>query len=350
MLRGLLAGFSLLALAASAGAQINGALDAGDNYGSARAVQDTPTGFGDNESEINAVFANYTDSGPLRLLVTGNLTNNSYVFFFDNRTGGCVDNVLAGGYGEIGSIGGAKCDDWGTDTDGGFGVNPIIPSVLDPDFDPDFAIEVALFDGVYYTNVIDLTVPNEPSDTRDVYLGSHIPDGTPITFDYLTLGAPVGFGGQLTSAFNNTNTAGVLGYDFGNPPGPLGDPLSATTGYEMELDATFLNREGTSFKVMVFLTNGGGDFLSNQFCPGLDGAENLGFGGDPPGTESLFDARNYTGVRYIDLLATPCPCVWDLTGDCETGFEDLVELLAGYGTTYDFQDLVGLLGDYGCTG
>ncbi len=42
-------------------------------------------------------------------------------------------------------------------------------------------------------------------------------------------------------------------------------------------------------------------------------------------------------------------CAWDLDGDGDTDFNDLVTLLAGYGTTYDFSDLVGLLGDYGCT-
>lgn len=42
-------------------------------------------------------------------------------------------------------------------------------------------------------------------------------------------------------------------------------------------------------------------------------------------------------------------CKWDLDGDSDTDFDDLVILLAGYGSIYTFQDLIGFLGSYGCS-
>ena len=64
--------------------------------------------------------------GSVRLMLTGNLqTNgNAFVIFFDNRAGGGIATTLPGGYGQFGSVGGSKTDDWGTRHRGGKSVNP----------------------------------------------------------------------------------------------------------------------------------------------------------------------------------------------------------------------------------
>ncbi len=70
---------------------------------------------------------------------------------------------------------------------------------------------------------------------------------------------------------------------------------------------------------------------------------------DSAGTDPNTD--DIRGVIVLQVeVPSGCVCVWDIDGDCDTDFNDLVALLAGYGTTYDFQDLVGLLGEYGCQG
>ncbi len=66
----------------------------------------------------------------------------------------------------------------------------------------------------------------------------------------------------------------------------------------------------------------------------------------PDGKIYYFDGA----TAELVALGSGCVCAWDLDGDCDTDFQDLVALLAGYGTLYDFQDLVAFLGEYGCQG
>ncbi len=278
-------------------------------YGAPLAVQDTPTGFGNNLSELNAAFANLSPAGDLKLALTGNLegNGNGLVIFFDTRAGGAVTTILPGGFGQLGAFGGQRVDDWGNDIDGSAGVfnPPGGPSILDPGFDPDFAVEFNVFGGTRFVNIIDLTVPNDPAEpTRDIFLGS-VPVGSgPVTQFY----APNG--GQITHDFDNSNTMGVNGL-----PGPLGDPLSATTGFEFQFSAAFLDADpGHVIKILPFLTNGGGDFLSNQFLPGLGGVDNLGFAGGLGGVP-LFDAREFDGDQFLvieQVQAIPEPGTFGL--------------------------------------
>jgi len=294
---------ALLALAGSANAAvIDGSVSPGE-YSLMLAVQDTPTGFGDNFSELDAAYANIMPDGAIELALTGNLegNGNGLIIFMDTRDGGAVANILAGGYGELGEFGGARVDDWGNDIDGDFGVTHPAggPSILDPGFDPDFAIEINTDGSTYWTNIIDMTVPNSPDQpTRDVFLGANAVNGGGTTQAYSVNG------GDVTHAFDNTNVDGVWGYDWGNPPGQLGDPLSATTGFEFLFSAAFLNADpGHEIKILPFITSGDGGYLSNQFLPGLNGAENLGGPGGLGGTP-LFDAREFDGDQFL-VVPTP---------------------------------------------
>ena len=313
---------------ARAGGTVDGQLAAGE-YAFTLGVQDTPTGFGDNLSELNAGFADVLSNGSVRVMFTGNLeTNgNGFVIFFDSRAGGGIATTLPGGYGQFGSIGGAKTDDWGTDIDGEITVNPPPggPSVMSPGFNPELSFEINAGGATndYYINLIDLNVPNEPLPNRDVFLGQNLYGNPAVTQTYLRepTATPAG---NVTHAFDNSNTAGVNGFDFGNPPGPLGDPLSATRGFEAEFDPTFINQDPlTEIKLFPFITNGGGDYLSNQFLPGVGGATNLMTAGEGPGGTPLFDTREFanpeTRFLTIPLPTIAAPNVWGVDGAWNTG-------------------------------
>jgi hypothetical protein len=302
---------------------VDGAVVPGE-YGTPLAVQDTPTGFGDEDginqgSELDAAYAAYLPDGSLRLALTGNLQDNgnSIVIFFDTRAGGAVETILGGGYGQLGTFGGQRVDDWGTDTDPDFGVSPTPggPSILDPGFNPDFAIEFNISNGSRYIYVIDMTVgENSPNQLNQaLFLGPVPVDWGAATQDYYRDGGST-FAGQVTHAWNGSNTAGVFGYDFGLPPGELGDPLSATTGLEFLLSADFLNADsGHVIKMLPFITSGSGEYLSNQFLPGLGGITNLG-GPGGEGGEPLFDAREFAGDQFIAIPGPPLPGDYNQNG------------------------------------
>jgi len=81
------------ALAVFAGASqaqtIDGAVGTGE-YPVALALQSTQTGFGNNFSELDGAYGNYTVGGAMNLAFTGNLEGNSngFVLFLDSRNGG----------------------------------------------------------------------------------------------------------------------------------------------------------------------------------------------------------------------------------------------------------------------
>jgi hypothetical protein len=288
-------------------ADIDGVVSVGE-YGTTLAVQDTPTGFGDNASELNAAYANLLPGGSLEMAFTGNLegNGNGFIIFFDTRAGGAVAEVLGDGSGKLGEFGGARVDDWGGDVDGDFGivVPPGGPSILDAGFNPDFAIEINTNGTDYWTNIIDMTVPNAPDQVnRDVFLGGNAVGGGGVTQTYFRDGGSTN-AGDVTHAFDNSNTDGVWGYNWDDPPGGLGDPLSAVAGFEFLFSAEFLNADpGHEIKLLPFITNGDGGFLSNQFLPGLGGLENLG-GPGGLGGEPLFDARVFDGNQFL-VIPTP---------------------------------------------
>ncbi len=312
-----LCAIALLSAAGAASAAVVDGLVGFGEYGNILGVQDTPTGFGDNLSELSVAYANLGVAG-LELAVTGNLEagGNGFVIFIDSKPGGALAEVLGDGYGLLGEFGGARVDDWGGDVNGDFPVVPPPggPSILDPGFNPDFAIEINTDGSTYWTNIIDMTVPNDPSDpNRDVYLGANSVNSVGVTQTYLRDGGATN-GGDITHAFNNTNTEGVWGYDWGNPPGELGDPMSASTGFEFLFSVDFLGWDGISdIKLLPFITNGGGDYLSNQFLPGLGGVENLG-GPGGVGGEPLFDAHLFDGDQFLVIPAPGTALLLGLAG------------------------------------
>jgi hypothetical protein len=296
------------ALASGAFAQVDGGLGSNEyNPGNIPlAIQTVPTGFGNNLSELNAFYGILQSNGAFKFLLTGNMepNGNGLVVFVDANNTGSVASTLPGGFGLLGEFGGRYTDDWGGDVDGNAGPPvppPGGPSILDPGFNPERSIETNIFGPDYYINVIDMTLPNAPSDNRDIYIGTNVVNNPSVVHPYVRDNGATP-AGQIEDAFNNTNVDGVNGYDFGTPPGPLGDPLTATTGFEAELSPLFVNADPLKpLRLLAFVTSGGGDFLSNQFLPGLPGSpENLGGPGGLGGTP-LFDASAFAGNQYLEI-------------------------------------------------
>ncbi len=300
---------SLGALASTARAAVDGKLGPGDSYGSPVAVQDTPTGFGNNVSELDAAYARLDALGNLSLLVTGNLegNGNGILIWLDIRAGGAVASTLMDGSGIVGSIGGTRFDDWGTDIDGGGGVSPTPGggSVFDPGFNPDLGIEINASGGFnYFVNIIDLALANNGNPNVDSYLGQNARDGSAATQNYNRNDGNVslGHGGSAVHAFDNSNSLGVT------DSSAVG-ALTATTGVEFFLASQLLAADpGHTVKAMVVISNGGGEYLSNQLlgAAGLAGSSNLESAGGTGGTP-LFDARLFAGDQYFAIPQVPEP-------------------------------------------
>ncbi|HEY3265670.1 MAG TPA: PEP-CTERM sorting domain-containing protein [Armatimonadota bacterium] len=243
-------------LAAPAAAALDGKDLPSKFGGAALATQTNGTGFGDNYSEADQLFGESAVAG-VHIGVTGNIEQNGnpLILFLDTMAGG--SNVLnaAGGTYKVTNANGLTFDD---------------------DFAPDFAVEVDAFGGQLYGNYINLQTG------ENAYVGqSKIqPTGSG---DYGFLNPAISF------AYDNSNTAGVTASDATGA-------ATATTGIEFLLDPTFFGlAPGASFKLLALFNGQGGDYLSNQFLPGLPaGTGNLG-------NPKNVDLRQYAGNQFVTV-------------------------------------------------
>ncbi len=212
-----------------------------------RATQDTPTGFGnsggnqsaDFGSELNQLFADI-DGNTLKIGMTGNLEGNfnKLWIFFDAVAGG--EASLAG-----------------DNSDGGFGEINAMTGLSFNGATMDHGIRVEVGGGFFGVNAFDLI---------DNSAGSIFSGGGP--GDLPLVNAVGGFG--TTVGWDNSNTAGVSDIDASGA-------ATATTGWEFEIDIpTFFGSAPRATNITAFVSNGGGDFLSNQALPGIGGGGNLG--------------------------------------------------------------------------
>ncbi|MEM6332213.1 MAG: PEP-CTERM sorting domain-containing protein [Planctomycetota bacterium] len=214
------------------------------------ATQDAATAFGDSAgtdqgapfgSELNQLYAGL-DGTSLTVSITGNLEGNfnKFFLFFDGVAGG--ENILAsdnadGGFGEINSLAGLTFADGAT---------------------MDHGLRFEIGGGFYGINAFDLIDNSASSAISGAGTG-----------DLPLVGAS---GGPITSlGWDNSNALGVDGASAAGA-------ATATQGWEIELDLLALFGEvPTSVGITALITNGGGDFASNQVLPGLgDGAGNIG--------------------------------------------------------------------------
>ena len=211
------------------------------------ATQDTPTGFGNSSgtqastggSELNQLFATIS-GGTLNLGITGNLEGNynKMWIFFDGVAGG--EGVLSN-----------------DNVDGGFGeINNLAGLTFTGGFTADHGIRMEIGNGFYGIRVFDLI----DNSALDVTTG-----GGPGDLPFTSLG-----GNGILVGWDNSNSLGVDGSSAAGAS-------TATTGWEFAIDlATVFGEVPSSVGIAAFVSNGGGDFLSNQVLPGIGGGGNLG--------------------------------------------------------------------------
>jgi len=249
---------AILLIPASAfgqGAVSGSTIPARYGQGSLLATQTRPTGYGDNQSELNQLFGRY-DGSYLRLGITGNLqtnTKNGIVVLLDTKTGGNNPfNCTAG-------------DDVRLKTG-------LTGDTFDTGFNPDYAIDTNVWDNVLYADHYDLQA-NGGLGVK-TYLGGAASGGTTT------------FGGGGGMGFNNTNAAGVTAVDATNAP-------TATTGIDLALPLSLIGSPTGTIRVMVLIISNS-DAHSNQYLPGLPATYgNLGVGNQ--------DYNTIAGLQYVTM-------------------------------------------------
>ncbi|HXA45392.1 MAG TPA: hypothetical protein VNZ25_07805, partial [Candidatus Angelobacter sp.] len=228
-------------LAGSALAQpaaINGSYDPA--FGSPLAVQTNPTGFGLNQSELDAVYG-LIANGNLYIFVPGNLQNNSNninLFIADGRSG---QSVLA------------------AVNPGNLGLNSLSVmngSKFSQGFSATYAININNGGTVLTVSQYDLV-----SNTAVDSLGHLTTSGGIVANATVDNGVVVGFNNNNTSSQAANVGAGSRGLELAIPLSLLGNPSGP-------------------INILVDINGSAQGYLSNQFLPGLpSGTGNLGAGG-----------------------------------------------------------------------
>jgi len=247
----------------------------GDAY-NLRTTQTVETQFGDNQSELNAAYTR-VDGGVLYLALTGNLENNfnKLNIFIDSVAGG--QNVLQADANNGGNN--PENDNWANQYNG---------FTFDTGFEADYML-----------------IARNGASKFDL--------------DFATIGGGLGafeaasdvFGGAeqgananalatsgIGVAFDNSNTAGVLG---GTGAADMAAAQAVQTGLELAIPLTAIgNPNLAELKISAMINGSSHDFLSNQFLAGLDsGTGNLG------GPLSGVNMNQLPGNQFISAVPEP---------------------------------------------
>ncbi len=250
------------------------------------AVQTNQTQFGDANmdndfqgSELDAMYVAFEGSR-MFIMLTGNLEGNfnKLEVFFDTVAGG--ENVLS----SIPQYDFFPVDNlWNSQLLGGpISQNPGF--TLDSGFNVDYHLFVRRgFIGKEPFNVLDVDFVNRMGGGTAMVPGNA--NRADFDFDLQTGSGAIAPGdlgpnasgaaiaNNISFALNNTNGAGVGGYDANNPVGA--DPVAAaavTTGIEFSIDVADLGlnpNQAATIRVMACVNNSDHRYLSNQFLPGL---------------------------------------------------------------------------------
>jgi len=248
---------------------VDGMRDAG--YGSDLAVQSCGTGFGAGASGSSLANAYAVNDGTnLYLFIAGNLqTNwNKLAIYLDTKSGGQnkLSNTGGADYGFL-----AKMNDLEFDT--GFEADSLInvrwggtPLSLYADLDTFGTSGVA------------------PTPTTTAIAG----------------GSVSGSGNAKTATISLSGAALVI--DNSATGGPTvsnaGGSSGVTTGVEIKIPLSALGSPDGAIKVCALISNGGGDYLSNQVLAGLPlGTENLA------GVKTNWNMKNYSGNQFFTVAA-----------------------------------------------
>ncbi len=287
------AAVAMLAIPTVATAQpvIDGTRDA--SYGAPFAVQTVNTGFGDNQSELDAGYAQIVN-GRLNLMLTGNIESNfnKLVLFFDTRAGG--QNVMRNDNPDV-EFNNLNTRYAGMTHDAGF----------EPDYVMWFTRGLNTTSNEYevFANFSELNTNGGGFGAFLGRLATTAPNQTVSGTFGGTGGAPaVEFG------YNDSNTAGVVG---GNDAADQTAAAAVATGSEMSIELPALGAT-ENFRMMVGINGSSHDFWSNQFLPGLtppqgnlgsDGMGNFVEPGGPGtgGTVGLVNFNNIPGNQFLTL-------------------------------------------------
>lgn len=260
---------------ASAVPTIDGTRDA--EYGSPTAVQTTQTGFGDNQSELNALYTRYdAASGRLNVLLTGNIesNNNKLVLFFDTKAGG--QNTLRNDNPDVNFNNLNRRYGQQEIRNNGVPTGMTGPGfTFDTGFDADYFLSFNRNGDNGGTLFGDFAELRTSGGGTGGYLGSLASPNLG------TAQGPMG-GGSLPSlqvGYNDSNASGVSG---GNGAADQTAAAAVTTGFEFSIDVSALDITG-DFKLMAFVNGSDHDYVSNQFLPGLTTPQG-NLGGDNAGT------------------------------------------------------------------
>ena len=267
--------------AGSAGAQItiDGNLDPA--YGSALALQNVNTGFGDaaggndsaGGSELDAAYGSIQGAN-LDIFLAGNAENNGNhlnVFISGGAAGQSTLNVAATGT-----------------------MQAMNGSQFSPGFQATYAFDVNNYHGTWYSEEYNYAGPGNPLSGG--YAGALGETSTGI--------AAGSTGGFVTLGINNNNasTMGAAGGTYTSA-----QALAVQTGIELQIPLSQIGYSGGAIEVLADINGGGDGYLANQFLPGLGaGTGNLG------GTTFNFSG---TPGEYFTVPATvPEPSTLSLLG------------------------------------
>jgi hypothetical protein len=292
----MLALVALLSRPVAAQITIDGTLDAA--YGSAVAVQTIETGFGDNFSEWNAVYANVSNNR-LNILVTGNLESNfnKLNIFFDTNAGG------EGTFSNLPQYDFNSGSTWISQNQGGM--------TFDSGFTPNLHLFARTGGSNFDVDIVDRLGGASAAingNTGSAAYAGGLASGA-INSGTLASGSSVGnfLSNSLFYAMNNSNVAGI-----GGVPGAAANQaaaLAVTTGFEFSIDLSDLQLDSNILRFAIIQGNGDHNYMSNQTLAGLPvGTGNLGGDGAGgfTGTLSGINFNNFAGNQFI-TIAVPEP-------------------------------------------
>lgn len=262
---GILAVGSLIAASANAIVPLDGTNLHAKFGGTGLVQQTTGTGFGNNYSELDQLWAT-DDVNGLHLGISGNMENNgnTVVVLFDTGHGG--SSVLNAPGSPIANRNGKI--------------------TFDDDFMPSYGVVFNNYQGTMYANEADFV------GGTSAYIGN-----APVN------GGPGGSDPLVSFALNNTNTAGVNGtFD------PAGVADTADTGLEMVIGNSKLGLPagGGCVKMLAYLAGTDCNYMSNQFLVPIPAG--TGDGGGNYAYQPI-DLRTLTNApkHYVAINCVPEP-------------------------------------------
>ncbi|MFN0135215.1 MAG: DUF6923 family protein [Phycisphaerae bacterium] len=259
---------------------IDGSRDAA--YSSPRALQDTPTGFGNatlgqidlaNGSELDAAY-DFVQDGVLYLFFAGNLESNfnKLELFIDSRPGG--QNQLRGDNPDVDFNG---LNRMGND---GSGNGLKFDAGLEPDYYLTFACGEPAGPGSFATFASFAELLTDGGG-GGAYIGSGGAGAN----------ALIAANG-IRIAINNSNTGGVSATE-------VNAPSEVNSGIELAIPLALVGAPDY-VHICAFINGEQHDYVSNQSLPGMNGTGN-------PGEPRALDLHELPGAQFVSVGVQPPP-------------------------------------------